>query len=137
MNVCRSIITISAIFCALSLSSCAKKGEVTFCEGIDSEGKGVNCGKVFTSGDLTIVFNSKDAFGTDSLTVNVYNIDAGDRKPKLVRHAKVKPEENVGHVDIDLYDEGRFRVVVEKRGETVSSGDIEIIDSIPDDTGSL
>ena len=136
MNVCRTVSAMCLLFCALSFASCAKKGSVSFCEGIDSKGKGVKCGKVFTTGDLTIVFNAKDDFGTDDLTVKVFNIDAGDRNPKLVRHAKVKPDENTGHADLDLYDEGRFRVVVEKRGEAVSSGEIEIIDSIPGDAGS-
>jgi len=53
------------------LSGCSKKEGLLFCEGVTPEGEGVNCGKVFTTGDLTAVIKTKEPFGNDSLTVIV------------------------------------------------------------------
>ncbi|HEY1406357.1 MAG TPA: hypothetical protein VF857_07095 [Spirochaetota bacterium] len=130
MNGYKRIFSVIVILLLVSISSCAKKGTVSFCEGVDDAGKGINCGKVFTTGDLAVVFTAKEAFGTDALTVKVYNTDDGDRKPELTRTASVDPEKDAGHAEVEFYDEGRFRVVVEKRGELVSEGSVEIIDSI-------
>ena len=44
------------------ITGCSKRDGVKFCEGVDTEGKGVNCGKVFTTGDLTAVINNKTPF---------------------------------------------------------------------------
>jgi hypothetical protein len=117
-----------AAFC-LSFSSCKKKGVVSFCEGVDQDGKGVNCGSVFSTGDLTAVFNTKSSFDTDSLAVKVYNKNDGSRKSIFELTTKVNPDDTIGHFQLELYDEGVFRVVVEKHGELLSEGDIEVVEA--------
>ena len=116
--------------CSLFFAACSKKGTVSFCEGVDADGKGVNCGSVFTTGDLTAVFDAKNSFATDTLEIKIYNTKDGSRKPFLSSTAAVNPDDSKGKADLELYDEGTFRVVVQKHdGETVSEGQIEIIDS--------
>jgi hypothetical protein len=111
-------------------AACSKKGDVSFCEGIDADGKGINCGKVFSTGDLTAVFEAKDDFGTDTLSLKVFNEADGDRKPEQTVSVKVKSDESKGRAELEMYDEGQFHVVIEKKGEPVAEGKIEIIDSV-------
>jgi hypothetical protein len=114
----------------LMTAACSKKGDMSFCEGVDTDGKGINCGKVFSTGDLTAVFEVKDNFGTDTLTLKVFNEADGDRKPEQTVSVKVKSDENKGRAELEMYDEGQFNVVIEKKGEPVAEGKIEIIDSV-------
>jgi hypothetical protein len=115
---------------SLSFAGCSKKGTVTFCEGVDQKEKGTGCGTVFTTGDLTALFTTRSALGVDTVTVKIFNLDDSSRKPQMTRSATVKPDQKNGRVELELYDEGRFRVVIERRGEVVAEGDIEIIDSV-------
>ena len=115
------------VFCA---AGCTKKGTVSFCEGLDKKGKGVNCGSEFSTGDLTAVFNSRSAFETDSLEMKIFNAQDASRKPAASIAVKVNPSDRDGHVDLEMYDEGVFRVEVRKHGgEIVSEGKVEIVDT--------
>ncbi|MGL4370442.1 MAG: hypothetical protein ACRCUT_12345 [Spirochaetota bacterium] len=126
----KNVIAIGGLCLLFTVCSCSKKGTVSFCEGVDADGKGVNCGTVFTTGDLTAVFNAKDSFGTDSLEVKIFNTQDGGRKPFLERAVSVNPDSTEGKADLDLYDEGTFSVTVRKHsGDIVSQGQVEIIDS--------
>ena len=117
----------SAVFCA---AGCKKKGTVSFCEGVDKEGKGVNCGTVFSTGDMTAVFNSRSAFGTDALEMKIFNVNDSSRKPVSTEEVKVNPDDSEGNADLEMYDEGVFRVELRKHGgDVVSEGQVEIVDT--------
>ena len=112
------------------ISGCKPKGVVSFCEGVDADGKGVNCGTVFTTGDMTAVFNAKSAFGTDTLEMKIFNVNDGSRKASMEKTVTVNPDDSTGKADLDIYDEGTFRVVFQKHGgDVVSEGTIEIVDT--------
>jgi hypothetical protein len=122
-----------AVLCMILLISgtgCKKSGTVSFCEGADTDGKGVKCGSVFTPGDITLLFNTKAAFETDSVVIKVYNMNDGDKKSEQERIVKVSPDETTGRADLEMYDEGKFRVIVEKKGEIVSEGEVELVDQL-------
>ena len=124
------ILTVCLISCMCAVSGCKKKGVVTFCEGEDESGKGVNCGTVFTTGDLTAIFNSKSAFGTDNLELKIYNINDGSRKAFNEMNVPANSDATEGKAFLEMYDEGTFRVVLQKHdGEVVSEGNIEIVDT--------
>ena len=125
----RSFLLIVISIMCISFTACKKKGVVSFCEGVDQNGKGVKCGSVFSTGDLTAVFDAKSSFDTDSLSVKIYNKNDGSRKNISEIFAKVKPEESTGQIELELYDEGIFHIIVEKRGEIISEGDIEVVDA--------
>jgi hypothetical protein len=121
------------VFCSIILftaAGCKKNGTVSFCEGADKDGKGVKCGTVFTPGDITLLFTTKAAFETDSVVIKVYNMNDGDKKSEQERIVKVSPDEATGRADLEMYDEGKFRVIVEKKGEIVSEGEVELVDQL-------
>ena len=112
------------------ISGCKKKGVVSFCEGVDTSGSGVNCGTVFTTGDLTAVFNAKSPFGTDTLEMKIFNDKDGSRKASLEKTVTVNSDNTTGKADLEIYDEGTFHVVLQKHGgEIVSEGTVEIADT--------
>ena len=117
----------ASVFCA---AGCKKKGVVSFCEGVDKEGKGVNCGTEFSTGDMNAVFNARSAFGTDILEMKIYNVNDSSRKPVSTVEVKVKPDDSDGAADLEMYDEGVFRVEVRKHGgDVISEGQVEIVDT--------
>jgi hypothetical protein len=126
----KKFLVLMGILSISAFGGCKKGGTVSFCEGADNEGKGVKCGTVFMPGDMTIVFSAKEAFGTDSVTAKMYNINDVGGKSVMERPVKVNPDETTGRADIEMYDEGSFKLVIEKKGEIISEGMIEIIDSI-------
>lgn len=126
----RNSIIILSFISLIAFGGCKKGGTVSFCEGADNEGKGVKCGTVFTPGDITLLFKVKEAFGTDSVTVKVFNINDGTNKSVIDRAVKVEPDETAGRADLEMYDEGSFKVVFEKKGEIISEGMVEIVDSV-------
>jgi hypothetical protein len=123
-------LTVLFMIIFFTVTGCKKSGTVSFCEGADKDGNGVKCGSVFTPGDITLLFTTKAAFETDSVVVKVYNMNDGDKKSEQERNVKVSPDETTGRADLEMYDEGKFRVVVEKKGEIVSEGEIELVDQL-------
>lgn len=126
----RSLLLILISMMFISFTACKKKDVVSFCEGVDQQGKGVKCGSVFTTGDLTAVFNAKYSFDTDAVSVKIFNKNDGSRKSIFESSAKVNPDDNTGHIELSLYDEGIFHISVEKRGTVISEGDIEIVEAL-------
>jgi hypothetical protein len=126
----KSIVLIMSLISIFAFGGCKKTGTVSFCEGAENDGKGVKCGTVFTPGDITLLFTVKEAFGTDSIVAKVYNVNDGNNKSEMERTVKVNPDDTTGRADLELYDEGSFKVVFEKRGEIISEGMVEIVDSI-------
>lgn len=126
-NIFIAVCVFSLAFCA---AGCKKKGVVSFCEGVDKDGKGVNCGTVFSTGDMTAVFNSRSSFGSDTVDVKIFNVNDNSRKPAARMEAKVSAESSEGSADIEMYDEGNFRVEVRRHnGDLLSEGTIEIVDT--------
>jgi hypothetical protein len=122
------IITLSAA--AFCMSGCQGKGTVSFCEGVDQNGKGVNCGQVFSTGDMTAVFKARTAFGTDSVDLRIFNVSDASRKPVYEKSVTVGTDSREGKADLEMYDEGSFRVEVKKHGgDVVSEGTVEIVDT--------
>ncbi len=121
---------IALIIITVVTAGCSKKGKIDFCENVDREGKGISCGTVFTTGDISILINAKDNFGTDTIVLKVYNTAETNNKSVLTRDVKVDPAVRSTYAEIPMYDEGVFRIVAEVKGNIVAEGSVELADSI-------
>lgn len=117
------------IFIALTASGCSKKEGITFCEGVDTEGKGVNCGKVFTTGDLTGVISAETPFEADSLTVRITKIDGEKKKVEKTLIVNAGREKVNANTTLQFYNSGRYLVEASKGDEKIAEGTLEVRDT--------
>ncbi len=112
----------------LMFLSCSKNnGTLEFCEGTDADGKGVNCGSVFSEGDLSIILKSKIPFESEQLTVKLYDDRNSSPFPVETITVPVKQGETVKAFDYALYNSGVYKLVVEgKDGKTIAEGIITV-----------
>jgi len=115
-------------FVSFMLSGCSKKEGLLFCEGVTPEGEGVNCGKVFTTGDLTAVIKTKEPFGNDSLTVIVKQSDSEKNKHEKKITIPVDREKTTATTTLQFYNEGKYSVEILNNDSVVAGGNIEIKD---------
>jgi hypothetical protein len=98
------------ILVSMFLFSCKRDPNILFCEGLTTDGKGKNCGTVFTSGDLTAIIKRANGFGSNSVTVNVYE----KRNHLKLRVDSVNIEvgntDTVTNTNLSFYNTGVFEV---------------------------
>jgi hypothetical protein len=121
-------VMMAAVLCALG--GCKPDPGIFFCEGVAPDGKGVKCGTHFTTGDLTALIKYKKNFETDTLELRIFE----QRKTKEVetgyQQIKVSPDANTASVNIGLYNEGSYRIVVTGRERnTVADETVKISDT--------
>lgn len=114
---------------AITAAGCSKKEGISFCEGVDTEGKGVNCGKVFTTGDLTGVIESKAPFEADSLSVKITKIDGEKKKVEKTFIIETGREKNSANTTLQFYNSGKYLVEASKGDEKIAEGTIEVRDT--------
>lgn len=118
-----------ALLAALIVAACSKTKPVEFCEGVDTEGKGVECGKEFTTGDLTGVVNAKEPFKTESLTVKILRHEKNTKKPEKTMTITVDREKNRSSFDLSFYNGGTYTVEAWKESSKIGEGTIKITDT--------
>jgi hypothetical protein len=112
------------------LLSCKQAGPVAFCEGIDTQGKGINCGTKFSTGDLTGVITVQERFETESIRVAVSRKTRykNDRVSDFTQ--KVTSEYSTATVPLSFYIEGDYVVeVFGKDDRLLGSGNITVVDT--------
>lgn len=112
------------------LYGCKNDKLISFCEGTDTAGKGVQCGLKFTTGDVTALVDTSNNFDTDKLQIKVY--EQKKQKYELTESlsADVKPDSRKATVNLAFYNEGIYKVsIIGKEGKVISEGSIEIIDT--------
>lgn len=110
--------------------SCKKSSPVSFCEGVNTEGKGVNCGTKFSTGDLTAVIQVPERFETENLKIVVSQKTRYKNEQVSVLNQKVDYDKNTATVPLSFYIEGDY--VVEAFGKddrTLGAGNITIVDT--------
>ncbi|HOP28700.1 MAG TPA: hypothetical protein P5120_10540 [Spirochaetota bacterium] len=117
------------ILIAITAAGCSKNEGISFCEGVDTEGKGVNCGRVFTTGDLTGVITSKTPFEADSLTVKITKIDGDKKKVEKTFTVEAGREKTSANTTFQFYNSGKYLVEAVKGDEKIAEGSIEIRDT--------
>lgn len=117
------------ILVVMTAAGCSKKEGISFCEGVDTEGKGVNCGKVFTTGDLTGVIESKSPFEAESLTVKVTRLDGEKKKTEKIFVIETSREKTVANTALQFYNSGNYLVEAVRGDEKIAEGNIEVRDA--------
>ena len=121
------IYTLLIIF--ILLTGCSKKEGIQFCEGLDTTGKGVTCGKKFTTGELTAVIEYKGIFETDSLSVKVINLSGPSEVIENTIRIEVDRERSTAGFNLPLYNEGKYRIEAYRENELIAQGTIEVADT--------
>ena len=119
MNTKLSYKPLAAFLAALLvLSSCSKKKDIEFCEGVSPGGQGVNCGTVFEYGDVTALIKSRERFGTDRISVKIDILEKNKLIAVDIIKAEVRPDEIETIINLPLYKRGEYQITV-LRGDTV------------------
>ncbi len=117
------------ILAVMTAAGCSKKEGISFCEGVDTEGKGVNCGKVFTTGDLTAVITGKTPFETDSLIVKITRLDGDKKKVEKTFAVETGREKTSANTTLQFYNGGKYLVEASKGNDRIAEGTIEVKDT--------
>ncbi len=79
-------ILILCILAVLSLAACGKsevqtseKGDVIFCENVDSDGNAINPSSNFEAGEVYVLFKTAAPFNTTRIKQTIYKLD-GDKE---------------------------------------------------------
>ena len=114
----------------LLLFSCKPKTGVKFCEGVSPEGKEINCGTVFSEGDITILIESEKSFETDKIKIEIFENTKPVKKRIDTFSVDVKPESKTTKANLSLYNEGIYKIeVTGKEGERIANGTVQIVES--------
>ena len=111
----------------LITTGCSKKEGIQFCEGIDNNGKGVACGKKFTTGDLTAVISQNKTDGSD-LSIKVISTGPVETVINTFK-IEIEREKPVVSFNLPLYNAGSFRIEAFSNDIKTAEGTIEIIDT--------
>lgn len=121
---------IGIVTCCIIFAGCKKDQLMSFCEGKSKEGAGINCGKKFTTGDLMALIKLKEPFGQDRLSVSI--IEKKKFKDDILKtfSITVGPGKKDAAIDLSLYTEGIYRIVVTGADKnTIAEGSVEIKDT--------
>ena len=100
------------ILVSMFLFSCKREPDILFCEGLTTDGKGTNCGTVFTTGDLTAVIKRARGFGSSSVTVNVYEKRNHLKQRMDSVNVEVRNTDTQTNTNLSFYNAGVFEVEV-------------------------
>ena len=114
----------------LLLFSRQPKSGITFCEGISPDGKEVNCGSVFSEGDITILIKSENSFATDKININIFEKIKPVKKMLESFTVNVKSDTKTTNTNLSLYNEGIYEIEVTGKDNTIiANGTIQIVES--------
>lgn len=112
------------------MTACSRKDAVQFCEGVDFDGKGVKCGKKFTTGELTGVIRQSKPFETEVLDLKVIRIEKSSKFVEKTVHVKVDREKMIANMNLKFYNPGRYTVELYRDREKLGDGSVEIADPV-------
>jgi len=112
----------------LLMAGCSKNDTIQFCEGVDMEGKGVNCGKKFTTGDLTGVIKQRKPFETEMLDVKILRIEKNSKIVEKTIHLKVERDKSIANAPLSFYNSGKYIVELFRDKDKIAEGEVEVTD---------
>ena len=118
---------LSILLILSAIGGCGRSRDIEFCEGITPEGKGVKCGKKFTTGELSALVSSREPFGIQAITLRIFRIRESRDDLVETLSLKVKPDKMSVFTNLSFYNEGRYRVKAMKNDEGIGEGDVEIV----------
>lgn len=125
---CRTTI-LFVLMIAITFTACSRKGKMVFCEGTDADGAVVNPGTVFTLGAITLHGSFPAAFGTETVTIKLYDTEDGDILPEETQNLTVDPAATTFRTDFLIINESTYRAVAElKNGQVIGETTVKIIE---------
>lgn len=115
-----------AVVLLVLCSGCLKNKNLLFCEGTSPEGKGINCGTKFTTGDFNAVVDAENAFSAKMLHFVLYETESNKSIDSY--SVQVKPEDKNAQATITVENAGKYKVVVTANKVVIAEANIEIID---------
>lgn len=112
----------------LIMTGCSKHEAVQFCEGVDMDGKGVNCGKKFTTGDLTGVIRQSKPFDTELLELKIIRVEKSSKIQEKSIHLKVERDKNIANTPLSFYNPGNYVIELYRDKDKLGEGKVEIKD---------
>ena len=119
---------IIVFFCLVLIISCKGKKEIEFCEGMNPDGKGERCGIKFESGEMTLIFKSKEPFETDRLVLVRKKLQDKHYEDFGSETHEVRPDEQRLTIPLALYQAGQYHIEILKGENKIGEGDVEIVD---------
>lgn len=110
------------------MAGCSKNDTILFCEGVDMDGKGVNCGKKFTTGDLTGVIKQSKPFETEMLDVKVIRLEKSSKIVEKTIHLKVERDKSMTSIPLSFYNTGKYQVELYRDDSKIAEGAVEVTD---------
>jgi len=123
----KTIITALAIL--ILLTGCSKKEGIIFCEGVDNNGKGVSCGKKFTTGEVTALIDYKNSFEADNLSIKIVSTSGSSETVINTIRIEVEREKSTASFNLPLYNEGAYRIEALKDDAKIAEGNLEVVDT--------
>jgi len=120
-------IFICSLIC-LAMTGCSKNDKIQFCEGVDVNGKGMNCGKKFTTGDLTGVIKQSKPFEADSLEVKVTRIEKNSKTVEKTIYLKVERDKKIASTPLSFYNSGKYVVELFRDKDKLAEGEVDVTD---------
>lgn len=120
-------VIILSLVCLLA-AGCSKNSAIQFCEGVDMEGKGVNCGKKFTTGDLTGVIRQSKPFETEMLDLKVIRMEKSSKITEKTIHLKVERDKSTANTPLSFYNSGKYVVELYRDDTKLGESEIEVAD---------
>lgn len=112
------------------LIACAKTPVISFCEGVDKNGKGIQCGKKFSTGDLTALINAPERFETESLKIVISKKTNYKNEKVEDMTQSVSSEVTSTAVPLSFYIEGEYLIeVYGKDSRLLGSEWLQVIDT--------
>lgn len=121
--------TYTLLILLLIITGCSKKESIQFCEGVDNNGKGVACGKKFTTGDLTAVILKNETEESSLISIKVINTSGTVETIINTFNVEIEGERPSVSFNLPLYNAGTFRVEAYSNDKKTAEGTIEIIDT--------
>ena len=119
------------IVCIIVAGGCKKSQNLQFCEGVSPEGKPVECGTEFTTGDLTLVFGAENPFAGESVMLKIYRVSGMKKEMIQKETVKVKAGEKSLNHTISLYNRGMYSVDIEENEAVIASAMVSVVEMAP------
>lgn len=114
----------------LFITGCTKKPNISFCEGVSPDGKGIDCGIKFETGDLTAMIKADKAFGVNRIDLVIYELNEKKSEKVESKSLDVPPDEVHANINLEFYKPGKFRVSAMTGSEKIGEGEIEISENL-------
>ena len=118
-----ALMIIPVLFCA----GCSKKQSILFCEGMSPDGKGINCGTKFETGELTALITADSPFDANKVEIVILEEDGKDEPIERIT-VEVQPEGKKTSASLSFYRGGIFTVRAVRGEDTIGEASIEIVD---------